>query len=292
MIGQFLRLTGRGITDFGLHPVAQLLTLVAVGMVTLLTGLILLGLHNVNLELLKSRGEVEFQVYWNADAPAEEVVKDWNVIKDMEFLHDFNTFTPEDALTELATTLGETGDFAWLADNNPLPYSGLASFAVPPENQGEGWTADLLTSLKSLPGVDKVNYTPFQADLAQGWMTISRVIIWPILGFLALIVSLVVHNTIKLSLMTRMDEVEILALVGARPSYIRWPLLTGGFIQGILGSGIGIGLLFIVHSVTAETLNFPPFLIEIHFLPYDQLAILAGAVTLVSMTSSWVAVKQ
>lgn len=291
MIGQFFRLTGRGIADFMLHPVAQLLTLLAVGMVTLLTGLILLGLHNVNQELLKSRGEVEFQVYWKTDAPAEDVVKDWDVINAMEFLTDFQTFTPESALTELASTLGETGNFAWLADNNPLPYSGLASFAVPPEKQEEGWTADLLTQLKSLPGVDKVNYTPFTADLAQGWMTVSRAVILPILAFLALIVSLVVHNTIKLSLMTRMDEVEILSLVGARPGYIRWPLITGGFLQGVVGSAIGIGLLYAVHSVTADVLNFPPFLIQIDFLPYDQLGVLAGAVTLVSMASSWVAVK-
>ncbi len=291
MIGQFFRLTLRGVADIGLHPFAQLLTLVAVAMVTLLTGLILLGLHNINIELLKSRGEVEFQVYWKAGLPAEEVVSEWDTIRDMEFLEDFKTFTPENALTELATTLGETGDFSWLAENNPLPYSGLVSFAVPAGSQEEGWAARLLTQIKSLPGVEKVNYTPFQTDLAQGWRTVSRVIVWPILGFLALIVSLVVHNTIKLSLMTRLDEVEILALVGASPGYIRWPLLTGGFIQGVFGSGIGVGLLAAVHSVTSEALNFPPFLIEIHFLPVEQLAMLIGAVTFVSTLSSWVAVK-
>lgn len=291
MIGQFLRLTGRGIADLRLHPFAQLLTLVAVGMVTLLTGLILMGLHNVNLELLKSRGEVEFQVYWKSGTNASDVVKDWDAVRQLEYLHNFKTFTPENALTELATTLGETGDFSWLADNNPLPYSGLASFKVPPEAQEDGWAAKLLTELKTLPGVDKVNYTPFQADLAQGWMKISRVVIWPILGFLALIVSLVVHNTIKLSLLTRMDEVEILSLVGAKPSYIRWPLLTGGFIQGVLGSGMGIGMLVAVHSVIAQALNFPPFLLEIQFLPIEQLGFLAGAVTFVSVMSSWVAIK-
>lgn len=291
MIGQIFRLTRRGIADFGLHPVAQLLTLVAVAMVTLLTGLILVGLHNVNMELLKSRGEVEFQIYWKAEIEAEEVLKDWGVIKELDHLSDFKTFTPENALTELASTLGETGDFSWLTDNNPLPYSALASFAVPPDDQEDGWAAKLLTELNTLPGVDKVNYTPFQADLAQGWMTISRVVVWPILGFLALIVSLVVHNTIKLSLLTRMDEIEILSLVGASPAYIRWPLLTGGFLQGVLGSALGIGLLGIVHSITADALNFPPFLIQIQFIPYVQLGLLAGAVTLVSMTSSWVAVK-
>lgn len=291
MIGQFFRLTGRGIADITLHPVAQLLTLVAVAMVTLLTGLILLVMHNVNLELLKSRGEVEFQVYWQANATAEDVLGDWSRIDGMEYLADFKRFTPDNALAELATTLGETGDFSWLADNNPLPYSGLVSFKVPPEAQNEGWAADLLTELNELTFVEKVNYTPFQADLSQGWQTVSRLVLWPVLGFLALIVSLVVHNTIKLSLLTRMDEVEILSLVGAKPGYIRWPLLTGGFIQGMLGSLAGVGLLAGVHSMAAEALNFPPFMIQLQFLPYEQLAVLAGVVTLVSMASSWVAIK-
>ncbi len=291
MITQLLRLTGRGIADITLHPFAQILTLVAVAMVTLLTGLILTGLYNVNQELLKTQGEVEFQIYWKPECSTEDVIKDWDVITEMAFLDDFQTFTPENALIELANSLGEAGDFSWLADSNPLPYSGLALFKVPPEQQAQGWTADILTNIKSLPGVDRVSYTPFQADLAQGWMTISRIIIWPILGFLALIVSLVVHNTIKLSQMTRMDEVEILSLVGAKPGYIRWPLLTGGFIQGVLGSSLGVGLLYAVHSIVAESLNLPPLFIQIHFLSYDQLLLLTGGVTLVSTASSWVSIK-
>ncbi|SOB58686.1 Cell division protein FtsX [Pseudodesulfovibrio profundus] len=291
MIGQLARLTWRGIADFALHPVAQLLTLVAVTMVTLLTGLILMGLHNVNQEILKSRGDVEYQIYWKVDLQTEAVLKDWKTIKGMQHLDQFKTYTPSDALQELGTSLGESGDFSWLADSNPLPYSGLAAFKVPPEAQEEGWTAKLLARLQSLPGVDSVSYTPFQADLAQGWMTITHAVIWPVLGFLALIVSLVVHNTIKLSLMTRMDEVEILSLVGARPSYIRWPLLTGGFLQGIIGSLSGIGFLALVHHFTADVLNFAPFMLQIQFPPFQQLAALVGAVTFVCMISSWVAVK-
>ncbi|EGB15501.1 protein of unknown function DUF214 [Pseudodesulfovibrio mercurii] len=291
MIGPFLRLTLRGVADLRLHPFAQLLTLLAVAMVTLLTGLILLGMHNVDRELLRSRGKVEFQVYWKINALPAQVEKDWQAVRAMDHLTGFKTFTPRTALSELAGALGETGDFSWLTDNNPLPYSGLAAFAVPPEAQRAGWAADLLTRLKSLPGVDKVNYTPFQADLAQGWQTLTKLVVWPVLGFLGLIVSLVVHNTIKLSLLTRMDEVEILSLVGASPAYIRWPLLIGGLAQGILGAGLGIGLLAATHSAVADALNFPPFLIHLQFLPATQLLILAGAVTLVSTLSSWVAVK-
>jgi cell division transport system permease protein len=291
MIARVLRLTLRGVADFRLHPVAQLLTMVAVAMVTLLTGLILMGLNTVNQELLKSRGEVEFQIYWKQDQSADAVRADWDAVAAMDHMTEFTAFTPQDALTELASSLGESGDFSWLAEDNPLPYSGLVRFAVPPEAQDEGWAARLLTTLKALPGVDKVNYTPFQTELAQGWMTLSQLVIWPVLGFLGLIISLVVHNTIKLSLLTRMDEIEILSLVGASPAYVRWPLLTSGFLQGLVGAAAGLGLLAGVHSLAADALNFPPFLIQIAFLLPDQMAMLAAAVTLVSMASSWVAVK-
>ena len=122
-------------------------------------------------------------------------------------------------------------------------------------------------------------------------MTVSQLFLWPILGFLALVISLVVHNTIKLSLLTRMDEIEILSLVGASPAYVRWPLLTSGFLQGLTGAAAGLGLLAGVHALAADALNFPPFLIQIPFLPLEQLLMLAAGVTLVAMTSSWVAVK-
>ncbi|WP_147819910.1 cell division protein FtsX [Salidesulfovibrio onnuriiensis] len=291
MIGQLLRLTGRGLADFRIHPWAHLLTLVAVAMVSLLAGFILLALHNIDLHLLKSRGEVQFQVYWSADATPELIQTQWETIGAMDHLVEIKGFTPQDALLELADTLGKTGDFSWLKDQNPLPYSALTSFAVPPEAQQEGWAADILTGLKAMDGVEKVTYTPLQADLARGWRVISRAIIWPIIGFLGLVVGLVVGNTIRLSLLTRMDEIEILSLVGAKPWYVRWPLLTGGMVQGLLGSAAGIGLLKLAQNALAETLNIAPLFIEIRFLPWEHCALMCGAVTLVAALSSWVAVR-
>ncbi len=291
MIGQLFRLSGRGLADFKIHPWAHLLTLVAVAMVTLLAGFILLSLHNINIHLLKSRGEVQFQIYWRSDASPELIQTQWEKIGTMEYLQEIKGFTPQDALVELAETLGKTGDFSWLKEQNPLPYSALTSFAVPPEAQQEGWAADLLTKLKAMDGVAEVHYTPLQADLAKGWRVISRAIIWPIIGFLGMVVALVVGNTIRLSLLTRQDEIEILSLVGARPWYVRWPLLTGGMVQGLLGSAAGVGLLKLAQNALADSLNIAPLFIEIRFLPMEQVLALCGAVTLVSAISSWVAVR-
>lgn len=291
MIGQFFRLSGRGLADFIVHPWAHLLTLVAVAMVSMLAGFVILALFNVNTHLLKSRGQVQFQVYWSTSTDPAMIESQWEKIGSMDHLREIKGFTPQDALLELADTLGETGDFSWLKDQNPLPFSALVSFAVPPQEQQEGWAANILTQLKSLPGVDRVTYTPLQADLADGWKLISRTVVWPVIGFLGLVVALVVGNTIRLSLLTRMDEIDILALVGAKPWYVRWPLLTGGFVQGLLGASAGVGLLRLAQGQIVDSLNIPPLFITIDFLPFEYCAALVGAVALVAVLSSWVAVR-
>ncbi|KAB1441787.1 cell division protein FtsX [Pseudodesulfovibrio senegalensis] len=291
MLGQFFRLTGRGLGDIVVHPWANLLTLVAVAMVSLLAGFVLLGLHNVNMQLMKSRGQVQFQIYWKTDADPQLIEEQWESVGAMKHLVDIKGFTPQDALLELADSLGEAGDFSWLKENNPLPFSALASFAVPPQSQQKGWAAELLTRLKSMPGVDKVHYSPLQEDLAHGWTLISQAVIWPVIGFLGLVVAMVVGNTMRLSLLTRCDEIEILALVGAKPWYIRWPLITGGMVLGFTGSMAGLGLLKLAQNALADILNIPPLFIHIQFMPMEYCAALVGGVTLVAILSSFVAAR-
>ena len=46
----------------------------------------------------------------------------------------------------------------------------------------------------------------------------------------------VTFNTIRLQILTRRDEIEVAALIGATPAFIRRPFLYFGFIQGLLGA--------------------------------------------------------
>lgn len=292
MIGQLLRLTLRGLRDMALHPWAQVFTLAAVTLVTLLAGLFLMLVHNVNQELLRNRGQVQFQVYWKASAPEASVEKQWAELRKLDGLTDMDTYTPKRALSDLAGALGDAGDFGWLEGQNPLPYSAVLSFAMSPDRLAEGWSLAILARLKNMDHVDKVHFNPMQMDMAKGWITLTKTVIWPIIGFLALIVALVVSNTIRLSLLTRLDEVEILALVGARPWYIRWPLLTGGAVQGLLGSGLALAGLKLVQGALRDALNFPPLFLRIEFLPWSQAAVLCAVVTLVGVASSFVAVRR
>ncbi|CCO23080.1 cell division protein FtsX [Maridesulfovibrio hydrothermalis] len=292
MISLFFRLTGRGIRDLGLHPWANLFTLIAVTMVSLMAGLFMITLHNVNQELLKSRGQVEIQIFWKTETPLTDVEKQWADLKNIEGLKDIRTFTPEEALKQLSEALSDSDDFSWLGKNrNPLPPTALLSFSVEPGVKNERWATELLRELKGLPFVDKVHYNPLQIDLARGWINLTQSIVWPIIGFLGLVVALVVGNTMRLSLMTRHDEIEILYLVGAKRWFIRLPLLTGGALLGFSGSSIALGSLYAAQQFFSDILNFPPLFMKLNFLPVEQCAALVGTVTIIGMLSSFVAVK-
>lgn len=291
MIGLLLRLTWRGIRDIGLHPWAQFLTLLAVLLVTLFAGVFLLVMHNVDAELLRNKGQVQVQVYWQQDAPLETVREQWKLLKNLDGLRDIATFTPGQALDDLAKALGESGDFSWLEQRNPLAPTAFLAFALPPEDSQTGWAEKLLADLRNLPGVDRVHYNPMQMELARSWIALTKAVAWPFIGFMGLMVALLVGNTIKLSLLTRHDEIEILSLVGAKPWYIRWPLLTEGAVLGFLGSVLALAVLKIAHSVFADILNFPPLFVRLEYLPLPQAFGLIGAVTVVAVAASWVAGK-
>ena len=49
--------------------------------------------------------------------------------------------------------------------------------------------------------------------------------------------SVLVSNTIRLSLFARKREVEVMKLVGATDWFIRWPFVIEGVIVGALGGG-------------------------------------------------------
>ncbi len=291
MITLFFRLLGRGIRDLGLHPWANIFTLVAVTMVSLLAGLFMLTLHNINQELLKTRGEVQFQVFWEPSTERDAYISQWEKLSEIEGLREIHTFTPQNALTQLSSALDKDGDFSYLNNSNPLPPTALLSFSVEPGASDENWASDLLKRLKSLKGVEKVHYNPMQIDLARGWINLTKTVVWPVIAFLGLVVALVVGNTMRLSLMTRKDEIEILYLVGAKQWFIRLPILTGGAVQGLLGGALATGILYGLQQFLQNMLNFPPLFMKIGFLPLEQCAMLIGTVTLVGILSSFVAVR-
>jgi cell division transport system permease protein len=298
----------RGVLDMRRHPLPQLCTLLTVCMVSFLAGVGLLILHNVQQEVLRSQGQARFQIYWAANANMTSVEQQWADLKKVPGVAEVSTFTPRAALAELMRGLGATlpttagnstasapvgaDDFAWLEGDNPLPATALVSFDIPPGENPEPWMGRMYARLRGMEGVDKVTYNATQLSQATGWIGLIQRAAWPALGFFALVVGLVVGNTMKLMMLARSDEVEILSLVGARPWFIRAPLFANGVVQGFVGGVLSLLCLKMLQSWLRGVLDVPPLFLKAQFLPAWECAALVLATTVVAGLAALLAARR
>ncbi len=289
MILNLPRLVAKGIRDMWSHPWAQLFTLAGVGLTTFLAGLFVLMLFNLDKEISRHQGQVEFQVYWEHRDEPQEISAQWESIGKWEHLESMETFTSQQAMRELAAAMGRDVMPKATAGKSSLPPTALLVFRVPESDPQ--WTRNLFEKLKKQPGVAEVHFNPLQMDMARSWITASQRFVWPLIGLLALAAGLLVGNTVKLAQMSRRDEIEILRLVGASRTYIRLPLICGGAALGLLGGLLGTGLLKLFQLAAQQLLVAPPLLMELHFPPPYQAAILAAGPALAGLLGSWAAIR-
>ena len=74
-------------------------------------------------------------------------------------------------------------------------------------------------------------------------------------GLLLFVAMFLISNTIRITILSREREIQIMRLVGAKNGYIRWPFfLEGGWI-GLLGAMIPIGLIIFGYPEVYRVLN-------------------------------------
>ncbi|MFC1752063.1 permease-like cell division protein FtsX [Thermoproteota archaeon] len=109
--------------------------------------------------------------------------------------------------------------------------------------------------------VDEVWYA---GKLAERISVISRFLRYAgfiLVSLLSLATLLIIVNTIRLTVLARHSEIEIMQLVGATHSFIRWPFIIEGLIMGLLGASFSVIVLrfsYLIFSLRFQE-NIPFF---------------------------------
>jgi len=116
------------------------------------------------------------------------------------------------------------------AKDNPLPRS-LEIKMTDPEKTGQ--VAEYLEKEEIKPLIHRVRYNKEVIERLTHYTGIIKKLGLGLVSIFIVISILVVFNTIRLAIYARRDEIEIMKLVGATPTFIRTPFLIEGVLFGI-----------------------------------------------------------
>ena len=121
-----------------------------------------------------------------------------------------------------------------------------------------------------------------------------------VLAFLSVTLSvafvLVAHNTIRLQILSRKEEIEITKLLGAPSSFIRRPFLYQAVWQSLLAAGLSLALCAWLRHATQPLLAqiFRPYGLNIEwrfFHTWEWLSV-CGIVAALGIAGAWLATRQ
>ena len=148
--------------------------------------------------------------------------------------------------------------------------------------------------LLTLPGVLKVQYGKEWIERFYSFIQLMRVVIL-LSGFLLVMTTtFMVAHTIRLTLLARQKELELLRLVGATASYIRMPFLVEGALQGLLGASLGLTALFVLFQWIRLQFAGPAALTQAPFTFFSWLVVcgIVGIATLLCAIGSFSTTRQ
>lgn len=149
----------------------------------------------------------------------------------------------DEALARLQAHLGKGEAFGDLVSTNPLPDS----LEVRPNDPQQA--PAVAQAVAALPGVVEVSYGGQVVDRLMALTRGVRVVAALLTLFLTAVALVVVVNTIRLTIIARRREIEIMQLVGATRWFVRWPFLIEGLLQGAAAAAAAVLVLGTVYAV-------------------------------------------
>jgi cell division transport system permease protein len=202
---------------------------------------------------------------------------------------DVHYVSREEALAIYRARLAEQGetDLTRYLDANPL-HASLEVKLVDPKVFG-----DVVEKLRAEPAVDKVKEQQKTVDSLLTITNVLRTAGTVILIVIALIVLFIIVNTIRLAVVARAEEIEIMRLVGASDAFIRWPFVFEGAMVGLLGALLTLGVLFVAADPIGNFMIgfFTVLPLRFGTLTRDIIALVAGAGLGLGVLGSWVSVR-
>jgi cell division transport system permease protein len=257
--------------------------------------LLLAGFWIIQTGLLSAldftESKVQVQVNMNVETTPAAAAALGETIKALPGVAGATLITREEALAKFQQSMKDQGreDLSKYLDTNPFPPSYEIELTDP---SFAGPVAAALQPDRN-PAVRNVLDTKETAKNVKTVTDIMRTAGSVILLVIGVIVLFIIVNTIRLAVVARAEEIEIMRLVGASDAFIRWPFVFEGAMVGLLGAAITlIGLYFLADPIGGFMVDFFRVLpLSFGSLARDLVLIVTSAGLGLGVLGSWLSVR-
>ncbi len=232
----------RAARSMAASPLGSLMTISVIAITLALPAGLYGALENAQKQVAGWEGKPQISLYLTTDGAAQDANPLLQQIRALPGVAEVTYISPEQGLKDFQAVSGFREALNVL-DENPLPAVIKVRPGVTAENPQA--SRQLFEQLQTLPGVETAQMDLAWVQRLHSLLELGKRIAWVLSGLLGMAILLVIGNTIRLAILNRRDEIEIIKLIGGSDAFIRRPFLYTGLLQGLLG-GILAWLLLIV----------------------------------------------
>lgn len=271
--------------------------MVFVSILTVATMLVVLGattLLAANSEYMAKNmeNELEIVVFLNTDVSREDALALEPALHEVTGFKEA-TFVPnEDALEDMSSKFDSNKLTDATGGSNPLPDA----YHVKLEHMEQIETAvTYLSDKEKFPQIDLVRYGQ---DVVENMIALTNtleIVCIAVVAGMFVIALFLVNSTIRLTVATRGEEINIMKYVGATNIYVRIPFFLEGLIIGIVGAVLADVVLYFGYDAVlgyiTESITFVTLLSDPNLMLWIMLALLVGG-TLLGALGSNIAIRK
>ncbi len=224
----------------------KMMGMASIGSVTavlIILGYIVLLVLNINNAAMVTKEEFdEIAVYVIEEATDQEIKQLGTDISKIDGILTV-VYQPKDIALEQEKV--KWGDEAYLLEGlrkNPLPNTYIVQL------KDVKYSDYVIQEIKKSGFVEDIRY---YQDAVKSLVSISQMLKnvgTVIIGILILISIFIISNTIKITVVFRRKEIELMQYIGATNGYVRGPFIIEGIVLGIIGSLIATGIIALSYN--------------------------------------------
>lgn len=204
---------------------------------------------NINNATKNIEEEMSIVIYLNKSATEENIKNLESEITNIKGIKELKFISKEEQKKNMSEYNDAFETILNYLDENPL----LDSYVIYIEDVRE--ISEIAEEIKELPNVETVKYGEGMVEeVVSAFDIIQKATIFMVIA-LILVTVFLISNTIKLTIYSRKNEIEIMRLVGASNSAIKLPFIFEGLVLGVIGSIVPICITIYGYVILYNTMH-------------------------------------